>query len=298
MVGPGSVRNALTVDVEDWFQVSNLDSVVRRAEWERYPSRVTGNTRRLLDLFEAHRVKATFFVLGWVAERRPDLVGEIAGAGHEVACHGYGHDLVYSLGRRGFEQDLDRSVAAIEAAAGVRPRGYRAPSFSIDHRSLWAFEVLVDRGFTYDSSVYPVRHPRYGIPSFPRVPRRVRTAAGEEIREFPMTTLRILGGNIGASGGGYLRLLPLAVVETAFARMNGAGHPAVLYVHPWEVDPEQPRLKPKGLGRITHYANLARTEGRLGRLLRRFDFGTMEESLAAASTLEIEPIEVGTCAGA
>jgi polysaccharide deacetylase family protein (PEP-CTERM system associated) len=286
------MKNALTIDVEDWFQVSNFDGIVSRSDWESYPSRVVDNTRRLLDLFAERDVHGTFFVLGWVAEHFPGLVCEIRDAGHEIASHGWGHELVYRLGPEKFAEDLDHSIAAIVAAAGVHPRGYRAPSFSIDHRSLWAFDVLVEKGFAYDSSVFPVRHPRYGIPSFARVPRRVCTRQGAEILEFPLTTLRLLGRNLGAAGGGYLRLLPLSVLTTAFRRMNDSGHPAVLYLHPWEIDPDQPRLPVRGLGRITHYTNLANTLDRLRRVLTRFRFCTMEEALRDAPALAGAPVEV------
>jgi len=285
------VINALTVDVEDWFQVSNFEGLVDRADWDRMESRVEGNTRRVLELFARHEVHGTFFVLGWIAERFPGLVREIRAAGHEIASHGHGHELVYRIGREKFADDLARSVGAIETACGFRPRGYRAPSFSVDERAPWAFEVLVEHGFEFDSSVFPVRHPRYGVPSFSRVPRRVSAGNGATIREFPMTTLRVAGRNVGAAGGGYLRLLPLAVLETAFRAMNRAGQPAVLYLHPWEIDPGQPRLPVGGLGRFTHYTNLARTESRLERLLARFDFGTMSEALAAAPGLDSPPVE-------
>lgn len=287
------IPNALTVDVEDWFQVSNFDGVVDRNEWDTYPSRVEDNTRRLLGLFEEHGARATFFVLGWVAERFPDLVAEIHRRGHDVASHGFGHELVYRLGPERFAEDLGRSVAAIQAATGVRPTGYRAPSFSIDRRSLWAFDVLAREGIEYDSSVYPVRHPRYGMPSFSRVPLRVRTRAGAEILEFPLTTLRVLGRNLGASGGAYLRILPLPVMFAAFRAMNRAGQPAVLYLHPWEIDPRQPRLRPGGWGGLTHYANLRGTEGRLRRLLSELPFVPMAESLGKAPGLADAPLEVG-----
>ncbi len=284
--------NALTIDVEDWFQVSNFDAIVDRGEWDRYPSRVEANTRRLLDLFDEFDAKGTFFTLGWIAERFPELVREIAARGHDVASHGHGHELVYDLGPERFAEDLDRSIARLIEVTGEAPRGYRAPSFSIDRRSGWAFDILASKGFTYDSSVYPVRHPRYGVPEFARTPRRILTPGGTEIREFPLTTLRLGGRNFGASGGGYLRLLPLAVLETAFRRMNAAGEPAVLYLHPWEIDPDQPRLKPKGLGRITHYTNLDKTEGRLRRLLSRFRFGTMESALADSPGLAADPVGI------
>jgi polysaccharide deacetylase family protein (PEP-CTERM system associated) len=287
------MTNALTVDVEEWFQVSNFDGVVTRGEWDAMPSRVEASTRRLMDLFERFDVCATFFVLGWVAERRADLVREIRTRGHDVASHGYNHELVYRLGRARFEEDLRKSVRAIEDVTGVRPSGYRAPSFSIDRRVPWAFDVLAAEGFTYDSSIFPVKHPRYGVPDFPRAPRRIRTLSGATLREFPMTTLRLPGFNVGASGGAWLRVLPPLAVRTAFARMNAAGQPAVLYVHPWEVDPDQPRLRVGLLKRLAHYTNLARTEARLASLLERFPFGTMEQALRHAPDLAQEPIEVG-----
>ena len=287
------MKNALTVDVEDWFQVSNFDAIVRRDEWDSYPARVEDNTRRLLDLFDEYAVRGTFFVLGWVAARVPRLMSEIRERGHDLASHGQGHQLVYELSPDEFAADVTSSRDAIEQGSGARVRGFRAPSFSIDERCRWAFDVLVAEGFTYDSSIFPVRHPRYGMPSFSRVPRRIRTAGGGEICEFPLTTLRVLGRNVGASGGGYLRLLPLAILETAFARMNARGQPAVLYVHPWEIDPEQPRLRPRGLGRLTHYANLTRTAIRLRRLLSRFEFAPMEEVLANAPGLTLPPLEFG-----
>jgi polysaccharide deacetylase family protein (PEP-CTERM system associated) len=282
--------NALTVDVEDWFQVSNFDGLVDRSAWADMESRVEANTRRLLDLFDTHGVRATCFVLGWVADRHPGVVREIRDRGHEIASHGFGHELVYRLDPERFAADLGRSVEAIGSACGVRPAGYRAPSFSIDRRNPWAVDVLLEAGFEFDSSIYPVRHPRYGVPEFPRVPCRLRGSDGRALREFPLTTLRILGRNLGASGGGYLRIFPPAVIETAFRRMNEAGEPAVLYLHPWEIDPGQPRLPVRGLGRLTHYTNLAGTEARLSRLLRRFRFGTMTEALAAAPGIEAEPV--------
>jgi polysaccharide deacetylase family protein (PEP-CTERM system associated) len=286
------MRNALTVDLEDWFQVTNFETIVPRSEWDSCPSRVEDSTRRLLDLFERFSVHGTFFVLGWVAERFPGLVREVADRGHEIASHGYLHELVYTLDPERFAADVRRSVDVIESACGIRARGYRAPSFSIDHRAPWAFDVLAECGMDYDSSVFPVHHPRYGVPAFARVPRRVRTLGGRELVEFPMTTLRAFGRNWGASGGGYLRLLPLQVLVTAFRRMNADGRPAVLYIHPWEIDPDQPRVKVRGLGRITHYTNLVATYGRLERLLAAFDFGTMRDALAAAPDLTDEPLAV------
>jgi polysaccharide deacetylase family protein (PEP-CTERM system associated) len=286
------MRNALTVDVEEWFQVSNFESAIPRSEWERMPSRVVESTRRLLDLFERHGARATCFVLGWVAERQPALVHEIMERGHQVASHGHAHELVWRIGADRFRADLRRASRALETATGSAPRGYRAPSFSIDRRSPWALEVLASEGFAYDSSIYPVRHPRYGMPAFPRVPRRVRAGAGAEILEFPLTTLRVGPSNLGASGGAWLRLLPPWIPRLAFERMNAAGHPAVLYVHPWEVDPDQPRVRISGWRRAAHYTNLDRTEERLASLLSRFSFGPMEEVLRAAPGVREPAVEL------
>jgi len=288
------MKNALSVDVEDWFQVSNFDAVVSRDSWDSLPSRVERNTKKLLDLFDAAGgARGTFFVLGWIAERFPDLVREIALRGHELASHGFGHELVYRLTPEAFAADLSRARRAIETAGGAIPRGYRAPSFSIDRRCFWAFDVLAKEGYSYDSSIFPVRHPRYGVPRFPRTPVRVRTLGGQVVSEFPLTTWRVGGRNVGAAGGGYLRLLPLCVFERAFGAMNENGEPACLYVHPWEIDPDQPRIAVKGLGRFTHYTNLDKTEGRLKRLLSRFTFAPMEECLRSSPGIAAEPQSVG-----
>lgn len=286
------MNNALTVDVEEWFQVSNFDRVVPRESWASMPSRVESSTRELLDLFDETGAKGTFFVLGWVAERSPDLVREIRARGHEIASHGYGHELVYTLSPDAFARDVERAHAAIEHAAGVAPRGYRAPSFSIDRRSFWALDVLADQGFLYDSSIFPVRHPRYGVPEFSRTPTRLRTPGGRVLTEFPLTTWRCLGRNVGAAGGAYLRILPLALLERAFAAMNDRGEPAVLYIHPWEIDPQQPRMRVGGLGRLTHYANLAGTKDRLRRLLGRFAFAPMSRCLEGSPGIAAPPREV------
>jgi polysaccharide deacetylase family protein (PEP-CTERM system associated) len=191
-----------------------------------------------------------------------------------------------------FAADLARARTAIETAGGAAPKGYRAPSFSIDRRSFWAFDVLARQGYSYDSSVFPVRHPRYGVPGFPRTPVRVLTVEGRVLSEFPLTTARVLGRNVGAAGGGYLRILPLAVLERAFDAMNECGEPGCLYVHPWEIDPDQPRVPVKGLGRFTHYTNLDKTEGRLKQLLKRFAFAPMEECLRTSPGIAAEPQSV------
>jgi polysaccharide deacetylase family protein (PEP-CTERM system associated) len=265
-------RNALSVDLEEYFQVSNFEGTIDRGSWEDLPSRVETSTRALLDTFDETGNTATFFVLGWVAERQPALVQEIAARGHEIACHGYGHQLVYDLGPERFREDLRRARGAIEDATGVRPRGYRAPSYSITERSLWALDVLAEEGFEYDSSIFPVRHHRYGIPDFSRVPVRIPLADGRSIREFPMTTLAAGPFRLPLAGGAYLRFFPPALFHWGFRRLISAGEPIVLYVHPWELDPGQPRQAVDWKVRINHYHNLGRTRDRLAALLGEFSF--------------------------
>ncbi len=267
--------NALSVDLEEYFQVSNFEKTIDRAEWESLPSRVIESTHALLDLFDATRSRATFFALGWVAERNPGLLRSIAERGHEIACHGYAHELVYEIGPERFRGDLRRARAAIEDATGSRLRGYRAPSYSITKASLWALPILAEEGFDFDSSIFPVRHPRYGIPEFTRWPVRLELAGGSSIREFPLTTLSLGPFNLPLAGGAYLRFLPPALFRWGFARLEAAGRPTVLYVHPWEIDPDQPRQSVGRRIRVNHYHNLHATEARLGGLLERFDFDSL-----------------------
>jgi polysaccharide deacetylase family protein (PEP-CTERM system associated) len=241
---------------------------------------VVASTQALLKIFEETQNKATFFVLGWVAERQPALVREIAERGHEIACHGYGHQLVYEIGPERFREDLRRACGAIEDAVGIRPRGYRAPSYSITDRSLWALDILAEEGFEYDSSIFPIRHHRYGIPDFSRVPVRISLESGRSIREFPMTTLEAGPLRVPLAGGAYLRFFPPVLFRWGFRRLISAGDPIVLYVHPWEIDPDQPRQQVGWKVRGNHYYNLGRTEGRLARLLREFRFRPLEAVLA------------------
>lgn len=273
--------NALTVDLEEYFQVSNFDSVIDRAHWDGLPSRVGDATRRLLEHFERTGSRATFFVLGWVAERHPGLVQEIVRQGHEIACHGYGHDLVYELGPQRFRADLRRARAAIEDAAGCAVRGYRAPSYSITERSLWALEILCEEGFRFDSSIFPIRHPRYGIPEFHRRPVRLELGEGRWIDEFPLTTFPLGPLRLPLAGGAYLRFLPAPLFRWGFSQLVAAREPTVLYLHPWEIDPEQPRQPVGWRVRTNHYHNLGRTESRVRRLLERFAFAPMGEVLGA-----------------
>ena len=281
MTAPTSmIQNAMSVDVEDYFQVSAFDDVVARDEWDARPSRVAGSTRTLLDLFARHDVRGTFFVLGWVADRHPDLLVAIHDAGHEIASHGYEHRLVTSMDAEAFRADLRRAADAIHAACGVTVEGFRAPSFSFSHTTPWAHEVLRQEGYAFSSSVFPVRHDRYGMPAFPRHPVPLKDDAGRVVWEFPMTTWRVLGRNLPAAGGGWLRALPLFVTRRAIRAANANGWPANVYVHPWEVDPDQPIVA--GASRrdhVRHRLNLRRTHDRLDRLLEAFRFGTVTEAL-------------------
>lgn len=270
-----ATTNALTVDVEDYFQVSALAPQFDRRTWDARPCRVERNVHRLLELFEQHDARATFFTLGWIAERYAGLVRAIVAQGHEIASHGYGHLRATEQTRPEFEQDVRRAKALLEDIGGQTVRGYRAPSFSIDGSNLWAFDVLLDAGYTYSSSVYPVHHDHYGMPGAPRFAYAVRPG----LLEVPLTTTRWLGRNLPASGGGYFRFLPYAISRWALRRVNTVDQQAaVFYLHPWEIDPQQPRVAGTSLKtRFRHYVNLDKTEHRLGRLLRDFRWARMDE---------------------
>ena len=282
--GPaGPVINAMTIDVEDYFQVSAFDSVVSRDAWETLPSRVVANTERLLRLFDDAGVKATFFVLGWVADRFPGLVADIARGGHELASHGYGHRLVYDQTPDVFREDVRRAKHVIEDRSGLAVKGYRAPSYSITRRSLWALDVLVEEGYAYDASIFPIRHDRYGIPDAPRHPYTLARSAGRLI-EAPPSTVRVGAMNLPVAGGGYFRLLPYWWTSWGIRRINRhEGKPAIFYLHPWEIDPQQPRLEAGALSRFRHYRNLGKTEERLRRLVSEFRFGPLSRLVAATA---------------
>jgi polysaccharide deacetylase family protein (PEP-CTERM system associated) len=277
---PGPVLNALTIDVEDYYHVSAFEKCVKRADWGQYESRVVASTRRILDLLDECGVRATFFVLGWVADQHPELVRAIHAAGHEVGCHGYWHRLIYEQTPDAFREDLCRARDALQDITGERVSAYRAPSFSVTKGSLWALDVLIEEGFTIDSSIYPTRHDRYGLAGAPREPHRVVRPAGE-LWEFPMPVCRVLGYPLPVGGGGYFRLYPYALTRRGLRAINARGLPFATYLHPWELDPEQPRLAVGRLKAFRHYVNLRRTEGRLVRLLSNFKFGTMTAALAA-----------------
>lgn len=277
----GAVLNAMTIDVEDYFHVSAFSDVVAPSAWDAFESRVCRNTERLLDILAEADVRATFFVLGWVAERYPQLVRRIAAGGHELASHSHDHGLVYDKTPETFRADLRQAKAAIEQAAGVAVVGYRAPSFSIVERSLWALDVLIDEGYEYDSSIYPIRHDRYGIPSWARHIHRIERGGGA-LWELPGSTVEMLGTNLPIGGGGYFRLLPYEWTRRGIHHLNAReSRPAIFYLHPWEIDPGQPRLQVGALSRFRHYQNLDQTERRLRSLLSAFTFGTVSDVLAA-----------------
>jgi polysaccharide deacetylase family protein (PEP-CTERM system associated) len=274
------VLNAITIDVEDYFQVSGFAREVPPSDWDGFQSRVCQNTDRLLDILGDAGVHGTFFVLGWVAERFPELVRRIQAGGHELASHSHEHGLVYDTTPAEFARDLHRAKAAIEDASGVRVVGYRAPSYSITEQSLWALDVLIAEGYRYDSSIYPIRHDRYGIPSWSRHIHRVERNAGS-IWELPGSTIERAGTNLPIGGGGYFRLLPYAWTRHGIASLNRhERRPAIFYLHPWEIDPDQPRIRTNALSSFRHYYNLDKTEARLRRLLSEFRFGTVAEVLA------------------
>jgi polysaccharide deacetylase family protein (PEP-CTERM system associated) len=279
---PDRIRHVLSVDVEDYFQVEAFAGLVTRDNWDQYPSRVVANTQRLLDLFDQYSTKATFFLVGWVAERFPELVREVHRRGHELACHSFWHRTVYSLTPEEFRRDTRAACQAIEQAAGVRVLGYRAPTWSITADSLWALDILAEEGFVYDSSIYPIHHDLYGVPGAQRFPYVRACSNGMTLREYPPATVRLLGMDLPAAGGGYLRIFPFAYTDMVMARYERHyRQPAVVYLHPWEVDPEQPRIQAKLRSRFRHYTNLKRMESRLVRLLGKYRFWRFQDALAA-----------------
>lgn len=280
-----TIVNAMSVDVEEYFHASALERVAPRAAWPGLPSRVVPTTQTLLDLFASRQVRATFFILGWVADRHPDLVRAIAQAGHEVASHGYWHQIVYSLSPAEFRDDVRRSKQVLEDLVGQPVTGYRAPSFSITRKSLWALDVLVEEGYLYDASIFPVRHDRYGIPDAPRHSYALERS-GRPLSEVPPSTIRLGGQNLAVAGGGYFRLLPYGWTRSGMRRLNRQEQrPAIFYLHPWEIDTGQPRLPVGLVTRLRHYGNLGRTAERLARLLDEFRFAPVADVLASLGPL-------------
>ena len=280
--------NAFSVDVEDYFQVAALAPAIPRESWPKWESRVERNTDRMLGLLEECGIRGTFFVLGWIAERQPALVRRIAAAGHEIASHGYSHQLIYTQNPAEFRAETVRSKHLLEDLSGTAVLGYRAASFSITQRSLWALDVLAELGFRYDSSIFPIRHDRYGIPGATEEPGPVTAPSGATLIEFPMCVARWCGVRVPVSGGGYFRLLPFPITRWGLRQINAKGRPFTFYLHPWELDPEQPRVAVSRLSRFRHYTNLHRCEERLRQLLAEFSFAPMREVLQAYG-LEAEP---------
>lgn len=274
-----AITNALTVDVEDYFHVSAFAESVDQQAWGSYASRVEKNTHSLLDLFDDNEVTATFFVLGWVAERTSALVSEITARGHEVACHGYSHQLVYNQSPDVFRDETIRSKAILEDITQTRVYGYRAASYSITEQSRWALDILAEAGFDYDSSIFPIRHDRYGMPEAPEYPYRLETEAGNSLIEFPLSTMKVLQYRLPVAGGGYFRLYPYWLSRAGLRQINRRQQPFIFYLHPWEIDPDQPRISASWLSRFRHYNNLDKCEPRLRQLLKEFSFGTAQEVL-------------------
>jgi polysaccharide deacetylase family protein (PEP-CTERM system associated) len=271
--------NALTIDVEDYYQVSAFESCVRFEDWPTHESRVEKNIGRVLGILDEYGVKGTFFVLGWEAERRPRMIEEIAARGHEIASHGYRHRLVYSMTLSECRDDIARSKARLESITGAPILGFRAASYSIVAGSTWCLDVLIDLGFKYDSSIFPIHHDRYGIPDAQRFPCILQRRR-DSIVEFPLSTVRHLGLNWPIAGGAYLRFLPSWVIRSGIRRINQVeAQPAIVYLHPWELDPNQPRLSGPVKSRFRHYTNLGKTEFRLRQLLAAFSFGTVRDVL-------------------
>jgi polysaccharide deacetylase family protein (PEP-CTERM system associated) len=269
------VRNALSVDIEDWFQVGAFETVIDRRDWDGLDRRVESNTDAVLSLFDEARVKGTFFTLAWVAERHPALIRRIVDAGHELASHGCAHDRVFNMAPKEFAADIDRARKILEDSGGVAVRGYRAPSFSIDKRTPWAHEELVRAGYDYSSSIAPVVHDHYGWPEAPRF--AFKPVAGSDLIELPVTTARFAGRTLAAGGGGFFRLLPYGFSRWAIRQVNALGHPAIIYFHPWEIDPDQPRVKNAPIkSRLRHYTNLSVMAAKLKRMLGDFDWGRVD----------------------
>ncbi len=268
------MNNILTIDVEDYFQVSNFEHLVKKSEWDSYESRVVDNTRKMLDILDEADTKATFFVLGWTAERFPELVKEIDRRGHEVASHGYWHNLVYDMTKEEFRDDLERSLKILGSLTGKKILGFRAASCSITKDSLWAFDILKEKGIEYDSSIFPIYHNRCGIPQADRFMNKWQNNG---VTEIPFSTIELLGYNIPVAGGGYFRLYPYWFTRWAIQKINSEGYPAMVYIHPWEIDLEQPRIKSGALAAFRHYVNIKGNKNKIRKLLRDFKFTAIKE---------------------
>lgn len=280
------IRNAMTVDVEDYFHVAALAAGIDKSTWDSREYRAEASTRRLLSVFGNQGIRATFFVLGWVAKRNPQLIKEIHGAGHEVASHGMSHQLIYQQTPDEFRAETRDSKALLEDLTGAPVLGYRAATYSITSRSLWALDIIHELGFRYDSSIFPIRHDLYGIPNAPIEPQEILTPKGEKLLEFPISTVDLCGVRMPIAGGGYFRLFPYWLTRTGLRKLNDQyRRPFVFYLHPWEVDPDQPVIKAGWRSRFRHYNNLRRTLPRLEKLISDFDFIPMRDVLAQMGLL-------------
>lgn len=270
--------NALTFDLEDYYHVAAFDQVITFNDWDSMESRIEKNCEKILSLLDEFKIKATFFVLGWIAERHPILIRTIYNEGHEISSHGFNHQMIQQLTREAFQNDISKSKIILEDIIGRSIKGYRAPTFSITPSSLWALNIIREQGYLYDSSIFPIKHDRYGISDAQRFPHVLNLNGTGTINEFPPSTLRVLGFNLPIAGGGYLRLLPSRLLSLGIKRINEVEkQPAVIYLHPWEFDPEQPKIPAKLATRIRHYINLTTTEKKLRHLLNNFSFTTISK---------------------
>lgn len=277
------VNNVFSIDVEDYFHVAAFSKVIARKNWGGFESHVVNNTARMLDMLESHGVKATFFVLGWVAEKKPDLVRRIHAAGHEVASHGYSHQMIYRQTPDEFKSETFHSKDLLENILGEKVRGYRAASYSITKKSLWAIDILAEAGFEYDSSIFPVRHDNYGLMTSPTEPYTIISSSGAKLIEFPLTSLNLFGYRLPVAGGGYFRLFPFWFVNWALKRINKTTEmPFIFYIHPWEIDTEQPKIEAGFKSSFRHYNNIEKCESRLNKLLNNFSFSRFSDYLVDA----------------
>ncbi len=291
---PPHITHAITIDVEDYYHVAAFKDVINPSEWADWPSRVEANTHAILQLLDDHTVKGTFFILGWVADRYPTLVKAIANQGHEIASHGYSHQLIYGQSPEVFRQETSQSKQILEDLCQHPVEGYRAASYSITRKSLWAVDILNELGFKWDSSIFPVRHDNYGIPGTPRTAYQLTCSNGESLLEIPLTTAAIGKATIPAAGGGYFRLYPYALSRYLFKQATRE-NPGVFYLHPWEIDPEQPRIKEAGLfSKFRHYNNLSVCRNRLDKLIKDFDFDTMSTLIGKLDIDNLETINLKT----
>ena len=271
--------NALTIDVEEWFQVTNLRERISCEQWDHCESRILVNMARILRLLSLTNIKATFFILGWIAEKKPEVVQLIHAGGHEIATHGYSHRSLTELSPEEFKAEIEKSLERLEKITGQKVIGFRAPNYSINPDTIWAFNVLSEMGIKYDSSIFPVKHDRYGFLTAPRFPFYIDLKENGELIEFPLSTIRMWGNNIPVAGGAYLRFYPYWFIRLAIKKLNKIGKPAIVYLHPWEIDADQPRVELSFKSKFRHYGNLLMTEKKLSKLLKDFEFGTVRQVL-------------------